>query len=507
MLLAETSQIRDASRRMIDGLGFPGYILMETAGRKAAETILSEYASSLAALVLVGSGNNGGDGLVVSRYLRLAGWKVDILLVKGPDAFQGDAQIAWQSLNGSGINIHRWPELPKVQGDHVVLVDALLGTGFEGPMSNPYLAIVDAFQGHPNPVVAIDLPSGMDASSGHCDSQVLKADLTCTFQLPKICHRVYPAAEQCGKVVVLDIGIWPEVLESLKVNRHVTETSVFADWIEPREAQAHKGTMGHVLSLGGSKAYAGAISLTAHAALKVGAGLSTVMCPEICREAIHALGPEVMMVGFDDEELGMRATQLTKEKLKGKSSVAAGPGMGIGTQQKEFLEQFLRAVEVPLLLDADALNLLALHPELWEWVPQGTIITPHPGEMARLQASPDPMKFRLEAAEKLAKHRKVIVVLKGAGTIVSSPEGETYVNPTGNPGMATGGSGDVLAGMIAGLMTQLPPFKAAVAGVYLHGLAGDLFAEEFGPETLIASDLLRYLPKAFQLVLHHSDCP
>jgi hydroxyethylthiazole kinase-like uncharacterized protein yjeF len=380
-----------------------------------------------------------------------------------------------------------------------LLVDALLGTGIEDTLRGPVAEIIQFFRAFQGTTLAIDLPSGLSANTGHVINEPIPADCTVTFQLPKICHRVFPAADSCGKVEVLDIGIWPAVVASLGIVRR----EITSEWVREsspaRTRSGHKGSYGHVLAVGGSAHYAGAIALVSHAALRTGAGLSTAFCPEIAREAIHSLGPEVMVFGQAGEFLGDPVA--FTEALQGKSALVIGPGMGNGPKQKAFLQAILPSIQLPTLLDADALNIIAAHPELWDLVPPGTVITPHPGEMKRLQASPDPISHRLEAAEALAKRRNVVVVLKGPGTIVACPDGTTWINTTGNPGMGTGGTGDVLAGMIGALLCLHPPGIAAAIGVFLHGLAGDLAAAAIGQQSMVAGDVLNEISEALMFVL------
>lgn len=509
MYLANSSQIRQADRMMIEGHGFPGILLMETAGRKAAEHVLKRFPAQSLYLILAGPGNNGGDGLVIARYLHLAGKTVQLCLSHPPEDFKGDAALAFAALGGSDIPIALWAEAtldPSTLPHGTLLIDALLGTGIHSEFRPPISDILRAFRTLDFPTVAIDLPSGLDANTGAVLNTPLSADLTLTFQCPKICHFTHPAASHCGEVITVDIGIWPSVLESLGIRRFLTTPEVLHDWHQPRHTTGHKGSYGHALLIGGSAPYAGAIALAAHAALHLGAGLSTAFLPHIAREAVHALGPEVMLLGQAGDQIGPAAIPALEDTLSNKAAVGIGPGLGQGPDQYAFLQTFLQVNTLPLVLDADALNLLATYPDLWQWIPENSILTPHPGEMRRLQPQPDPLQNRLEAAEALAQHRKVIVVLKGAGTLIASPDGQTWVNPTGNPGMGTGGTGDVLTGAIVGLLAQgYAPLRAAAMGVYLHGLAGDRVAEQLGQEGITASLLMHHLAPALHSILQNNS--
>jgi ADP-dependent NAD(P)H-hydrate dehydratase / NAD(P)H-hydrate epimerase len=504
MLLASAAQIREADRAMIEDLGYPGLLLMESAGRLAAERILSRF-SHHRIYILAGPGNNGGDGLVIARYLAAAGRAVQILLSHPAQNYKGDAASAWAALQGSGITVAA-PEmaigvLQQCESD-ALLVDALLGTGAGGPLRGKVADLITTARQTGLPMVAIDLPSGLDADTGACENETLQAVLTLTFQTYKPCHVVYPAAARCGEVQVLDIGIWPHVLNGLHIRRQVTDIAQLKAWHRPRQAESHKGSHGHALLAGGSRAYAGAAALAAHAALRVGAGLCSAWVPEAARVAVHALGPEIMVRTGDGDEFEGAALDQLNATLSGKQAIAIGPGLGQGEGQLAFLRGFLAACTSPLVLDADALNLLAAHPDLWPLVPPGSILTPHPGEMRRLDPACDPVHRRLEAAEAFAQRHGAILVLKGAGTVIALPDGRTWVNPTGNPGMGKGGSGDVLTGVILGLLAQgYTPEVAAVLGVFLHGHAGDLAVTTLGQEGLLASDLLAALPSAFLSIL------
>ncbi len=494
MYLSNSSEIRKADQVMISEYGFPSLLLMETAGRKAAEWILSRNIDTQFFLVLAGPGNNGGDGLVIARYLLSAGKKVEILLSHDPEAYQGDALTNWNALQGAKIPIHQWPcELPvkiRKRPEQCLVIDALLGTGIHSELRGPVAEIIQTLAQHPIRIVAIDLPSGLNADTGQMINSTLKAAATLTFQCPKICHYVTPAADACGEIVTLDIGIWPEVMAGLGIRRFLLDEALCCSIYKKRPAEGHKGTFGHALVVGGSKAYAGAVALSGMAVLQAGAGLSTVFTTESARCAVYQGRPELMVRSFgtpETEWLTAAALPALLPLLQGKSALAVGPGLGNEPETCNFLQGLLQAWNRPLVLDADALNILSSEPELWRYVPQGSILTPHPGEMARLLPGRDVHNQRIAVAEFLAQQKQVIVVLKGKGTVVALPDGKTYVNTSGNSGMATGGAGDVLTGLLVGLLAQgYTPEQAALMGVYLHGRAGD-FAAAFSKEGVTAT--------------------
>lgn len=504
--LSNAAQIRKADQVMMEEFQFPGILLMETAGRKSAEWILAHHAETHIYYVLAGPGNNGGDGLVIARYLANAGKSVEILLASDPSTFKGDALINWLALKGSGIPFRIWPsELPSVLAERpmdCLLIDALLGTGIQNELRGSVAEIITHFSALSIPTIAIDLPSGLNADTGIQVNSVLKAAATLTFQCPKICHYVHPAAAFCGKIVCLDISIWPQVMSNLGIRRWLLDAALCRELYRQRPDDGHKGTFGHALLVGGSKAYAGAIGLSGMAALQAGAGLSTVFTTESARCAVFEGRPELMVKAFGDSQtewLDASALSALQASLQGKSAIALGPGLGNEAATCNFVQGLLQAWARPLVIDADGLNILSSEPELWRYVPQGSILTPHPGEMARLLPGFDVRNQRLEAAEKLAAQKQVIVVLKGAGTVIAMPDGKTFVNTSGNDGMATGGAGDVLTGILAGLLAQgYTPEAATLLGVYLHGRAGDLCAVATGAtEAVTASGIAEFIGKAF----------
>jgi len=488
---------------MIDQLHYPGVLLMETAGRKAAAHILEAYPDEDTFLILAGPGNNGGDGIVIARYLYHAGKQVDLIFSVSPENLTGDAAINFKALASSAIPWQVWPEKPVLKSKTPVLVDALLGTGIAQALRGPVAEMVTAYQSHPGPVVAIDIPSGLNVDTGVILSTPLQADLTLTFQLPKVAHATYPAARFCGEVVVADLDMWPQVIPELGIHRHWVTGDLVRSLLKARPEAGHKGTFGHALLVGGSQQYPGAIALSGHAAIHVGAGLSTVAAPEACRAALFGLGAEVIFHPCPDATISPAYLSDLLALSAGKS-MGLGPGWSTHPDVKAFFKAFLAQLDRPVVLDADALNLLA-EDQCWDLVPPGSVLTPHPGEMQRLLQSDSVPVDRLEAAETLAQQRQVIVVLKGAGTIIANSS-TTWINPTGNPGMGTGGAGDVLTGMITGLMAQgYGSSTAALIATYLHGLAGDLAKSQFGEPGVTAGRILDCIGPAWNTVLKHEE--
>ncbi len=497
MLLAQSQQIREADRIMIHERSYPGLLLMEHAARASTDRLLTLFSEKNSFWILAGPGNNGGDGLAMARMLHLAGRHVHVWLAQDPALYTGDAAIQRDILQHLPVPTQPWTlaeakaaldSLPEVP----VWVDALLGTGVTPPVRGAVAKILRDIADMPGPRVAIDLPSGLNADSGEVVGDSFPADHTLTFQLAKVCHYVYPAAGRCGQVAVLDIGIWPEVIAQLGIRRQVTDLAwVKSHWKTP-DRDAHKGTQGHVLVVGGSAQYRGAMALTAAAALRAGAGLVSLAVPEEVIPVVLQHVPEAMCLpGISAGNFKEQDAEAVWAALQGKQVLVIGPGMGQGEEQMAFLLKLLPRVEVPVLIDADALNLLAQVPD-WpalrksEW-----LITPHPGEMARLTGSREVLGRRLETAETFAKTWGVTILLKGAYSLIAAPDGRTWVNPTGNPGMATGGSGDVLSGIAGGLLAQgYDPTTAAVLAAWYHGQAGDAVAAVYGEAGVTAGRMV-----------------
>ncbi len=509
-LIANSQQIRKADQIQIEEWAYPGIVLMEHAGRKAAVSIVDQFPKASMFIILAGPGNNGGDGFVIARYLHNWGKAVTVFHSHPLDKYSGDALINLKILQHLDLPLEPF-DLAKVHvleqqhSSSLVLIDALLGTGIQSALRGTIKEIIDYFIPKKYATVAIDLPSGMNADTGAMINQVIPANITISFQLLKICHCVYPAAGFCGHIQVLDIGLYPKVIASLGIRRYATDATLLTDKQQNRPKNTHKGHFGHALIIGGSKQMAGAISLTAHACMRSGAGLCTVITAEQVRGAVNNLVPEAMCISVEGENSG-QLTHGTLAKilphLENKNVVCIGPGMGTHEETKEWLVNLLPQLTAITVLDADALNLLAQLEEndpLWNQLPECTIITPHPGEMKRLFPEADVVNQRLETAELYARKKNIIVVLKGAGTIIAFPDGNTFVNRSGNPGMSTAGSGDVLAGMITGILAQgYAPEIGIPLAVYLHGAAGDQVAIEQTEEGVTALRMSEAIGKTWR---------
>jgi len=503
MRVLTSAQMRDADRRTIDEVGIPSAVLMENAGRQvvaAMERHLRALGDQRVAVVC-GKGNNGGDGFVVARVLEASGVPTRVYLLVSASEIEGDAQINLSALDAVGVPVvdvaepDAWAaQLAEIAASGVV-VDALFGTGLARPLEGHWRTVVEDLNASGVPIVSVDLPSGLSADTTRLIGETIDATLTVTLGAPKLPLLVSPAAIQAGDVVVADIGIPEAVVEALEGPRVEVLTREWArDLVVPRPDDIHKGDCGCVLIVAGSTGKTGAARLAALGALRSGAGLVTVATPQVCQPVVSALMPEYMTLGLADTADGMVSAEAVDTVLAERCDVlAVGPGLG------------LERATVPLVLDADGLNAFADDAAgLVGRDGRDLIITPHPGEMARLIGTTidHVQTHRVEVARELATTRELYVVLKGARTVVATPAGAVLINVTGNPGMATGGTGDVLAGVVAAWLAQLLDAEVACGlGVFLHGLAGDLAAAEQGEVGLIASDLVNHLGPAV-LALH-----
>ena len=487
MKVLTAAQMRDVDRRTNE-LGIPGIVLMENAAHRVVEVLEKRFAPLAAQriVVLCGKGNNGGDGMAIARQIhtRFAP-EMCVVLLAAPDSLKGDAAANHRMLQACGCPVLR--EIPPEARNATLVVDALLGTGISGPAAGAALeGIREINRGFPlAQVVAVDIPSGMSSDSGDSLGECARADCTVTFTAPKVAHALPPNCGRIGHLTVAPIGSPPELFEDILLT--LAEPAVFRHLLAPRPRAGHKGTFGHVLAIAGSSGKTGAAAMTGLAALRAGAGLVTV-----ASSAAIPAAPELMTESLD---AGLDTL------AEGKTVIAMGPGLGRTPETDALVTHALTHLTQPLILDADALNVLA-NPQPPAPRSQPLILTPHPGEMSRLTGQPTEaiQSNRVAAARAFATQHAVTLVLKGERTVIAFPDGRVSINPTGTPAMGTGGSGDILTGLIAGLLAQFPaaPDAAVTAAVYLHGLAGEIGARALGEKCLIATDILEYLPDAME---------
>jgi len=514
------AQMREIDRLTTEECGVPGLILMENAASRVYEFLEENFPplASQKVVVLCGKGNNGGDGLAVARLLRVRAQVPDVrvILTGGPDQLHGDAAANYRMLRGAGVeaalaaDAEAWRALRGELLGVTLIIDALLGTGLKGPARGHYCDIIADINenfSHAG-IVSVDIPSGMPSDSGEPWGEAVNADATVTFTAPKMAHVFPPNCHLAGDLRVAPIGTPPALLlENPELKLALMEAADVRPFLAPRAPESHKGDYGHVLAVAGSRSKPGAALMTGTSALRSGAGLVTVATAASAVVPLITHTPELMTQPAEESEDGsMTAESFRPEWLEGKSVAAAGPGLGTAPLQQALMERLLREVEVPLVVDADGLTLMAaLGPEKWKTRSPALVLTPHPGEMSRLSgcSTKEIQRDRARIAGEFAERHSLYLVLKGYRTVIATPGGEVFVNPTGSPGMATGGSGDILTGMIAGFLAQFPdapPEKVVAAAVYLHGLAGEIAAGELGERTMLATDLLDTLPAAIESV-------
>jgi ADP-dependent NAD(P)H-hydrate dehydratase / NAD(P)H-hydrate epimerase len=479
-------------------LGIPGIVLMENAAHRVIELLEREFAplSKQRIVVICGKGNNGGDGLAIARqlYTRFRPQSLDVVLAADPDELRGDAAANLAMLRACGCSFSR--EITGRMSFASLVVDALLGTGLAGPARGPALEMIRRMNTEfpLAKVVAVDLPSGIGSDSGQLTGEFVRADFTVTFTSWKVAHVLSPACFAMGKASLGAIGSPDHLMESCCLR--MTGREDFRALFEPRPKDSNKGSFGHVLVIAGSRGRTGAAAMCGLAVLRSGAGLATVATAESALGQVAGYSPELMTDALRETASGAIADQ---EIVLGKKSVVAiGPGLGTEAPTVGLVRRMFRECPVPMVVDADALNGLAGTD--WHGGASFRVLTPHPGEMARLTGNTisEVQTDRVGCARALARERGVVLVLKGERTLIALPDGRVWVNPTGSPAMATGGSGDILTGMIAGMLAQFPatPELAVAAAVYLHGRAGELGAMKLTEQAFVAGDLLTFLPDA-----------
>jgi NAD(P)H-hydrate epimerase len=508
MRLVKSAEIQEMDRITIGEVGIPGVVLMENAARGASRVFLDHFDPALDShvLVLCGRGNNGGDGYVIARYLHQAGLRVTVIVLAETVKIGGDALLNLEVIRRMGLDIivaasrEEWNRTSGLVSTSDFIIDGILGTGLNAPVRGVYEEIIEAINRSHKPVMAIDIPSGLNADTGQVMGVAVRADLTVTFGFPKAGQLVYPGAELVGRLVRIDIGIPGEVAQRIPVTYRLNGPEDFLDLLAGDARDIHKGDRGHLLILAGSTGKTGAASLTALGALRAGAGLVTLGTPRSLNAVLEEKLTEAMTVPLPDTSDGSLSLQAEEQiigLMEGKSALAIGPGLSTHSETTALVRRIVSCCSLPMVIDADGLNALAGDISVFEHCRGRAILTPHPGEMGRLSGlkNIEVQRDRLGNATHFAKQHGCILVLKGARTVIAQPEGPTYVNPTGNPALSSGGSGDVLTGLIGGFLARRwPATKAALAGVYLHGLSADFLCETMGQSGLLAGELPGVVP-------------
>ena len=503
MLVVTAAQMRALDQWTI-ALGTPGPTLMERAG-KGATAVLRRRWKRGRTVIVCGRGNNGGDGFVIARHLKRAGVPVDVWLAGAPDAVRGDAAQAlkaWRKAGGRIRSCGPGDDLGDLRAHLAkasLVVDALLGTGLNAPVEGAHAALIDLMNAAGAPILAVDIASGLSSDTGRPLGAAVRATVTATFGHPKVGQVLHPGIEHTGELEVVDIGLTLDGLATVGPTAHVLDPRTVGALIPRRPRDAHKGTFGHLLIVAGSRGKTGAALLATEGGGRAGAGLLTLASAALLQPVLEGHVREAMTAALPDGRDGTAALGdgvALMRLLEGRAAVVCGPGLGVNPDTRTLVATIVRTCRSPLVLDADALNGIAATGLLRERLGP-TVLTPHPGEMGRLLeiTTAEVQADRLRVARQLATRDQVVVVLKGACSIVVAPDGRAAIVPTGNPGMATGGTGDVLAGIVGGLLAQgLDPFDAACVGAYAHGLAGDRVALRQGEAGLLARDLLDELP-------------
>jgi NAD(P)H-hydrate epimerase len=500
--------MQSIDRRAIEGMKIPGLQLMETAGIRVVETILEHFdVVGKTVSVVCGKGNNGGDGFVVARLLHEKGVRPEIFLVGEKTQVRGDALVNLERVEKAGLRVDEIssPGQFRVSTDSTLIVDAIFGTGFSGPVKAPHDDIINSINARYAPVVSVDAPSGLDGSTGQVANPTIKADITVTFGLPKLGQVVYPGKSYVGEFVIADVG-FPE--------RAISEEGIELNYLTPSEAttmlpfrapDANKGDLGKLFVLVGSEGYTGAAAMTAEAGLRSGTGLVILGCPSGLNDILEIKLTEVITKPLPEVRkrrcFALRGLGEVREMVKWADAVAVGPGIGTYHETRDLIFRLLSQLDKPAVFDADALNILAKDMDQLRGHSAPLVISPHPGEMSRLtgKSIEQIQRNRINVALEFAQEFNLVCILKGAPSVIAAPNGQAWINPTGNDGMATAGSGDVLTGLIGGFLAQgMLDIDAAVLGCYVHGLAGDLARDQLGPRGMIAGDILKMVPEGLK---------
>jgi len=513
MKVATAEQMQELDRKAIEIYRIPGIILMENAGRGAAEVIYNAFPDlqKKRIAIVAGKGNNGGDGFVIGRHLLNKGIPIKVFLLTEPKSLRGDAEINYQifsRMKGEVISIPSSKDYQKVKKDlekFDLLIDGIFGTGLDAEVRGYYREVIDHLNTLKKPIVAIDIPSGLAANTGKPLGTAIRASLTITFGLPKVGHLISPGIDYVGEVKVIDIGIPKSLVDEEKIQTHLLEEEEIRKWLSvPRRLDTHKGDYGHLLVIAGSVGKTGAAAMACEAALRMGAGLVTLAIPKSLNAIMEMKLTEVMTEPLPEtpkQTLSLRAFNSLLRLCEKKRAVIIGPGIGTFKETQSLILKLIKTLDIPIILDADGLTALSTQPKTLPAANRSLILTPHPGEMARLinSTAKEVQEDRIGVSRKFSQSNHVHLVLKGFRTLIATPKGEVFINPTGNPGMASGGTGDVLTGMIGGLICQgFDILTSLQISVYLHGLAGDNVAQEMGEKSLVATDIIERIPALLQ---------
>jgi len=513
MYLVTAELMRQIDRAATNKLRLSSLELMENAGRGIAERLILQNiidpSSDAKVVIFCGKGNNGGDGFVVGRYLYDAGIDVRIFFIGAANKLSDDARINRNSAVETGVAVEEIKSVndidPNLHCTHII--DAIFGTGFQGVPHGLAAELIEYINRKNATVISIDLPSGLNADNGQHEGAVVRADFTFTLAIPKYGLYLSPGRELAGQVEIVQIGIPDEDIEKLKLPHQLITADMVASKLPKRKPDGHKGDFGYLLIIAGSTGLTGAAELTANSAMRSGCGMVRVACPDSTQPVLAAKLTEIMTHPLPDVAkkgaLALRGLGEIRQLALDYDALAFGPGIGRHHETIELVKRFVADNEKPIVIDADGLFALSPKTDVLKQSKAPMLLTPHAGEFKRLSGldAPTDIHERFKVALLFSKEYGVTLLLKGSPTIIATPSGDCYLNPTGNSGMAKGGSGDVLTGIIASLMAQgLSVEDAAVCGAYIHGLAGDFAADALTPRAMIAGDIIDFLPGAFELL-------
>jgi NAD(P)H-hydrate epimerase len=537
MKVVTAAEMQEIDGKTIREPGISGLVLMERAGLAVVSKIKDLFGRKKA-IVVSGAGNNGGDGLVIARNLQNEGWDVEVFLTAMPEDLKGDSLSQYKTALKCGLLIKPAEDLiihkASIFTRDSIIVDAILGTGLKKNVAGMLSEIINVLNQSALPVISVDIPSGISSDNGQVMGNAVRAGYTVTFGLPKRGHFLHPGAEFSGRIFIEDIGFPQALLVSEKPGVELLERDYLVRLIPVRSIYSHKGNYGHVLIIAGSRGKTGAALMAAEACLRTGAGLVTIGIPESLAEVFQSRVTEAMTLILPDNGDGTLSAKASGRILDflGKSAdiLAIGPGIGVTAGTRKLLRDLISNSESPMVIDADGINSLNGNRGVFTKAKAPLILTPHPGEMARLLKQAKSKEHRAKSIEQKARSKDVAavpkafgislrdeiekdriniaisfaketgthLVLKGVPTIIAAPDGQAFINTTGNPGMAKGGTGDVLTGMISGFLAVCRnPLHSCILGVYMHGLAGDIGASEIGENSLIATDIIDKIPAAF----------
>ncbi len=501
MKIFKTSQVREADAYTIKNEPISSINLMERAAKRCYKKIISDFKNQKNFVIIAGQGNNGGDGLVIARYLKKNKYNVRVFILKLSDKFSDDCKTNIENLlklKNVKINfIENENDFPDVS-DNEIIIDALFGSGLSRPLTKLPAKLVNYLNNSQAKIISIDVPSGLfgEDNSDNLSENIIKSYKTYTFQFPKLSFLIADNADFVNNFEVIDIGVHKDYINNTDADFYYINKETVKEIKKTRKKFTHKGTYGHSLLISGSYGKMGAAILAGKACLRAGCGLLTSVIPKFAYDIYQTALPEAMVKVYENNLF-----DYVFDEIKNYNAVAIGPGIGINQTAKELFTKLIGNYKKPIVFDADALNILSQNKNLFKNIPENSILTPHPKEFDRLFGESNSFYDRFLKQQKISKELKIIIVLKGAHTSISLPNEKVYFNSSGNSGMATAGSGDVLTGIILGLLSQkYTPVEAALFGVYLHGLAGDIYAKKQSKESLIASDIIRHIANAYKTI-------